>query len=214
MVNAALWADTWLFLHEQKGETAQKRQTNSTHCDVSKVKHLITPQGIGEQNCRLVLRESQNIWNSQNLATDSEQTSEKSIEADALFSLRLGNRYILKKKKKKPYPQRLMPVPSAHVGALEPGDKRSDGSGNWDGVHMVRNISGISSSSGKDVMLLWHYSALRRWIRCTQRRSHNALPGFWGHKSAAVLRMQSGFRLYARIYDWLITTPNSQIWML
>lgn len=100
MVNAALWADTWLFLHEQKGETAQKRQTNSTHCDVSKVKHLITPQGIGEQNCRLVLRESQNIWNSQNLATDSEQTSEKSIEADALFSLRLGNRYIKKKKKK------------------------------------------------------------------------------------------------------------------
>lgn len=120
----------------------------------------------------------------------------------------------IKKKKKKPYPQRLMPVLSAHVRALEPGDKRSDGSGNWDRVHMVRNISGISSSSGKDVMLLWHYSALRRWIRCTQRRSHNALPGFWGHKSAAVLRTQSGFRLYARIYDWLITTPNSQIWML
>lgn len=55
---------------------------------------------------------------------------------------------------KKPYRQRLIPVLSAHVGALEPRDKRSDGSGNWDGVHMVRNISGISSSSGKDVMLL------------------------------------------------------------
>lgn len=213
MVNAALWADTWLFLHEQKGETAQKRQTNSTHCDVSKVKHLITPQGIGEQNCRLVLRESQNIWNSQNLATDSEQTSEKSIKADALFSLRLGNRYILKKKKKvlssKVNACSLGPCQSTWAWGQEVGWKRE-----WDGVHMVRNISGISSSSGKDVMLLWHYSALRRWIRCTQRRSHNALPGFWGHKSAAVLRTQSGFRLYARIYDWLITTPNSQIWML
>lgn len=52
--------------------------------------------------------------------------------------------------KKNHYPQRLMPVLSAHVGALEPGDTRSDGNGNWDGVHMVRNISGISSSRGSD----------------------------------------------------------------
>lgn len=46
-----------------------------------------------------------------------------------------------------------MPVLSAYVGALEPGDTRSDGNGNWNGVHMVRNISGISSSSGSDVTL-------------------------------------------------------------
>lgn len=46
-----------------------------------------------------------------------------------------------------------MPVLSAHVGALESGDTGSDGNGNWDGVHMVRNISGISSSSGSDVTL-------------------------------------------------------------
>lgn len=37
-------------------------------------KHLITPQGIEKQMCKVVLRGSQNIWNSQNLATESEQT--------------------------------------------------------------------------------------------------------------------------------------------
>lgn len=39
-----------------------------------KWKHLITPQGIEKQICGAVLRGSQNIWNSQNLATDLEQT--------------------------------------------------------------------------------------------------------------------------------------------
>lgn len=74
-----------------------KRQTRSTYCHFSDVRDLITPWGIKKQVFGVVWRGSQNIWNSQNLATDSEQTQErKSIEADALFSLRLENRCIKK----------------------------------------------------------------------------------------------------------------------
>lgn len=51
------------------------RDKPKVHIVISqKVKHLITPQGIEKQICEVVLRGSQNIWNSQNLATDSEKT--------------------------------------------------------------------------------------------------------------------------------------------
>lgn len=55
-------------------------------------------------------------------------------------------------KKKKSLSSKVNAGSLTHVGALEPGDTRSDGSGNWDGVHMVRSISHISSCSGSDAI--------------------------------------------------------------
>lgn len=116
--------------------------------------------------------------------------------------------------KKKPYPQRLMPVLWARVGALEPGDTRSDRKRNWDGVHMVRNISGISSSRGSDATLPWHYSTLRLWIRCRESLSHDAVSGLGGNKSIRVLRMPSGFTSRPCIYDRLSKTQQTGVWIL
>lgn len=72
------------------------------------------------------------------------------------FPLHLENRYIYIKR---PSPQRLMPFLFVYAAALESRDARSDGNGNRDGVHVVRYVSGISSSPRSDETKPWHYSA-------------------------------------------------------
>lgn len=123
-IAVSIWAEKW-----DSNGICYKRQSQSTYCDFLKSKTFNnTPRHRKTDLWIRFEREPEYMKLSKLGHWVRADIGKINRSRCPIFPLSWKQIY-----KKKPYPQRLMPVLSAHVGAHEPRDTRSDGNGNWDG---------------------------------------------------------------------------------